>query len=237
MKRRDFVRALITATFAPKLLSGQQADHTPTPPAGPVPWTRGLNPQTPLPVTEAAVDVAQADFTFFSAAQRETLQRLSDVLMPAIGARPGALQAKTPEFLDFLISSSAEERKKAYSLGLDWLEASAQGRFKKPFAQLEADQIDALLKPWLRTWMTDHPPTDPHAGFLSVAHDDIRNATINSKAWNYAVSADPDESTSESLYWSSIEPDVYGESFARGGTMSPAATAARAAKGMPVYRR
>jgi hypothetical protein len=237
MKRRDFVRALITATLAPRLLPGQQADHTPNPPAGPVPWTRGLNPQTPLPVTEAAVDVAQSDFTFFSALQRETLERLSDVLMPAIGARPGALQAKTPEFLDFLIGSSSEERRKTYSLGLDWLETSAQGKFEKPFAQLEPHQVDALLKPWLRTWMTDHPPTDPHAGFLSVAHDDIRNATINSKAWKEANPVGPDESTQESLYWSPIEPDVYGESFAHGGTASPAAAAARAAKGMPVYRR
>jgi hypothetical protein len=238
MKRRDFVRTLISASLAPKLLVGQQADRTPTPAAGPIPWTRGLNPETPLPSTAAAVDVAQSDFVFFSPLQMNTLQRLSDLLMPAIGIRPGALEAKTPEFLDFLIGTSSEERKKEYSLGLDWLEASAQSKFKKPFAKLDADQADALIKPWLQTWMTDHPPTESHAGFLSTAHDDIRSATINSKEWKAAHTANPDETTQESLYWSPIEPDIlYGENATRGGTAAPASVAAKAAKGMPVYRR
>ena len=238
MKRREFVRALITASLAPRLLTGQQPDHTPTPPAGPVPWSRGLVPQMPMPTTEAAVDVAEADLNFFSPLQMETLRRLSDVLMPADSVRPGALEAKTPQFLDFLIGNSSDERKQAYSLGLDWLESSAQTKFKKPFAHLDATEADALLKPWLRTWMTDHPPTEPHAGFLGVAHDDIRTATINSKAWKNATNtAVVDERTPDGLYWSPIDPLVDSERSALCGTVTHATAAAKAAKGMPVYPR
>lgn len=238
MKRREFVRALITASLAPRLLTGQQTDHAPTPPAGPVPWTRGLVPQMPMPTTEAAVDVAQADLTFFSPLQMETLRRLSDVLMPAGSVRAGALDAKTPEFLDFLIGSSSDERKNTYSLGLDWLESSAQTKFKKPFALLDATEADALLKPWLRTWMTDHPPTEPHAGFLGVAHDDIRTATMNSKAWKNAPDTTAaDEAAANGLYWSPIEPLVESEARGLCGTVTHATAAAKAAKGMPVYPR
>ncbi len=238
MKRREFVRALITASLAPRLLTGQKADHAPTPPAGPVPWTRGLVPHMPMPTTETAVEVAQADLTFFSPLQMETLRRLSDVLMPAGSVRAGALEAKTPEFLDFLIGNSSEQRKKAYSLGLDWLESLAQSKFKKPFGHVDATEADDLLKPWLRTWMTDHPPTEPHAGFLGVAHDDIRTATMNSKAWkNTPSAAAADERTSEGLYWSPIEPLVDSEGPQLCGTVTHPTAVAKAAKGMPVYPR
>lgn len=238
MKRREFVRAIITASLAPRLLTGQQPDRAPTPPAGPVPWTRGLVPQMPMPATEAAVDVAEADLTFFSPLQMETLRRLSDVLMPAGSVRAGALEAKTPEFLDFLIGNSSEERKEAYSLGLDWLESSARTTFKKPFARLDATEADTLLKPWLRTWMSDHPPTEPHAGFLGVAHDDIRTATMNSKAWKNAPDTTAaDETAVNGLYWSPIEPLVDNEDPALCGSVTHATAAAKAAKGMPVYPR
>ena len=58
-----------------------------------------------------------------------TLTRLSDVLMPPMGEKPGAVQAQTPMFLDFLIGSSPEARKHVYSEGLDWLDAEAKKKF------------------------------------------------------------------------------------------------------------
>src|SRR5665213_1119610 len=153
MKRRDFVRAVISVSVAPKLLLSQQAKPVP-PPAAPVPWTMGLNPRTPIPEVQAAEAVAEAELRFFSPAQMATLTRLSDLLMPPMGPRPGAVLAQTPAFLDFLIGSSPDPRKKVYAGGLDWLNAESQKAYKLPFAQLENTQADALLKPWLRTWMS-----------------------------------------------------------------------------------
>ena len=60
-----------------------------------------------------------------------TLTRLSDVLMPPLGDKPGAIQAQTPMFLDFLIGSSPEERKKVYSKGLDWLDAESKKKIQR----------------------------------------------------------------------------------------------------------
>lgn len=234
MLRREFVRAVVSVSFAPRLLLGQQAGNSAPPPPAPVPWTLGLNPKTPLPHTEVADGNAETEQRFFTAVQMATLMRLCDVLMPPIGSKPGALQAETPLFLDFLIGSSPDVRKKVYTGGLSWLEAESQKRYGKAFAKLADGEADAILKPWLRTWMSDHPPAELHADFINIAHEDIRTATVNSKAWSDASSGGAQASTSESLYWYPIEPDIYA-----GSSRLPARAIAapKAAHAMPTYSR
>ena len=213
MQRRDFVRAMVAFGLSPHLIAQQAGNSAAPPPPAPVPWTLGLNPKTPLPHTQTADAVAESDLTFFSNEQMNALKHLSDILLPPAGKKPGALQAETPAFLDFLIGESPSSRKNLYTGGLDWLNLEAHKRYGLPFAGTGAAQADALISPWLRTWMTDHPPTEPHANFINVAHADIRMATMNSKAWiEVAGQADQDWVTS-GLYWSPIEPDVYADSF------------------------
>jgi hypothetical protein len=208
MRRRDFVRAVLAVGAAPKLLRGQQAVNPAPPPPAPVPWLLGLTPKTPMPRVEPAEQVAAAELRFFSPQQMTTLTRLSEVVMPPLGDKPGAVQAQTPMFLDFLIGSSPEERRRVYSEGLDWLDAESKEKFNAEFAQLTDQQAGVLLKPWLRTWLNDHPPAEEHAAFVNIAHDDIRTATVNSKAWSLAPQKGTEPRTEEELYWSPIQPDV-----------------------------
>jgi len=210
MLRRDFVRNVVPVLCLPKALLAQQTANPAPPPPAPVPWTLGLSPQTPVPATEAADGIAEAEANFLTAAQLATLTRLCDLLMPPLGGKPGALQAGTPIFLDFLIGSSPEPRRKIYSDGLNWLDGEANAQYKQSFAQLNAAQADALVKPWLRTWMPDHPPVEMHADFINIAHGDILMATMNSKAWNDASSAAGQDWVTGGLYWSPIEPDMAG---------------------------
>jgi hypothetical protein len=93
MRRRDFVRSLIAAVFASKGLAAQEAAKPQLPIAAPVPWTLGLNPKTPIPHTTVAEGIAEAKLSFFTAPQMESFKRLCDLLMPASGDRPGAVQA------------------------------------------------------------------------------------------------------------------------------------------------
>jgi hypothetical protein len=209
MLRREFVRAVVAVSIAPKLLRSQQATNPAPPPPAPVPWSLGLNPNTPLPHTEVVDGIAQTERRFFTPIQMATLMRLCDVLLPPIGNKPGALQAETPLFLDFLLSGSPPARKKVYTRGLNWLDFESQKKYRRAFAKLDDQEADAILKPWLRTWMNDHPPIEAHADFINIAHEDIRTATVNSRAWSDASSADALASTEFGLFWYPIEPDVF----------------------------
>jgi hypothetical protein len=239
MLRREFVRAVVVTGLAPKLLLAQQAQNTTTPappPPAPVPWTLGLNAKTPLPHTQVVDGIAGTELRFFTQQRMVTLVRLCDLLMPPIGGMPGAVDADTPLFLDFLLDESPDARKKLYAGGLDWLEASAQKRYNRSFAQLNQTEADALLKPWLRTWMTDHPPIESHADFINIAHDDIRTATTNSKAWDQSLIL-ADAPVSAELYWFPIDPDLHGDRAACALTPVHTVAAPKASHTMPSYPR
>lgn len=237
MLRRDFVRNLLLAVFAPRLLAAQQTANPAPPPPAPVPWTLGLSPATPLPHTTVAEGIAEVEARFFTPSQMNTLVRLSQVLMPAVSGKPGAVEAETPQFLDFFVGSSPAPRKKLYTGGLDWLESESQQKFKLPFSKLDEAQAGSLLAPWLRPWMSDHPPTEPHAEFINVAHEEIRTATVNSTAWSDAPPVQGEESTQVALYWEPIEPIGY-EAGPGCSVVSPSALGApKGAHSMPIYRR
>jgi hypothetical protein len=189
-----------------------------------------------LPHTDAADEIAKMEPKFFTAVQMATLIRLCDVLLPPIGDRPGALQAETPFFLDFLIGGSPDARKKIYTGGLNWLDVESQKRYGKAFAKIEEDQAATILKPWLRTWMSDHPPTEPHADFVNIAHEDIRTATVNSKAWN-DTALSGGRSAADGLYWHPIEPDIYGRNSDHTRASGSAIAVPKSAQAIPVYSR
>jgi hypothetical protein len=169
---------------------------------------RGLREVKPLSIASVVPDaVAQTEAYFFNELQLATLRRLSEILVPPLKGYPGAKDAGTPEFIDFLIGVSPPERQQMYQSGLDRLNVEANQHFGVPFSTLEKSQADQLIRPWLRTWMTDHPPTEPYARFINIAHSDIRTATINSQAWSDARKKKPDLE----LYWFPVDPDIYRE--------------------------
>jgi hypothetical protein len=217
MQRRDFVKAIVAATVTAKTVSGQQATapiapSTPPPvptAPGPVPWMRGLMEVKPLPMTPIVPDsVALTSTHFFNENQIATLRRLSEVLMPPVKGYPGAKAAGAPEFLDFLIGASPADRKQMYQAGLDRLDAEARKHYGVSFAEVDSVQADQLIRPWLRTWTTDHPPREPYAHFINVAHSDIRTATINSQAWSEAAVAGEQRTPDVGLYWFPVDPDL-----------------------------
>ncbi len=233
MRRRDFVKAMLAASVSTPAMLGQQAAPPAPPPTsvapsvpppvppptapGPVPWMHGLMEVKPLPMTGLVPDaVAQTNAYFFTDRQIATLRRLSEILLPPIQGYPGALDAGTPEFLDFLLGVSPVDRQQLYQSGLDRLDAEARQHFGLSFAAVEKEQADQLLRPWLRTWMTDHPPAEPFADFINIAHSDIRTATINSQAWSEAAANEAGHrDLNEGLYWYPIDPDIHRENAAR----------------------
>jgi hypothetical protein len=116
---------------------------------------------------------------------------------------------------------------------LNWLDSESQKRYGKGFAKLDDRQADSILKPLLRTWMNDHPPTEPHADFVNIALDEIRTATMNSKSWSDATNSGSRASNAAELYWYPIDPDIY----ARYSNVVRVIAAPKAAHVMPQYSR
>lgn len=131
--------------------------------------------------------------------------------MPPMKNNPGALEAQAPEFLDFLLSASPEDRQKLYLSGLDGLEEQSIDKFQKSFCDLNAQQADAILKPLLvaRPWPEDLP-SDPMQNFIAQVHEDLRTATMNSREWSAAAEKSGHlfsrGSRISGYYWKPIDP-------------------------------
>jgi hypothetical protein len=180
MKRRRFVQTLAVFPAAPALIA-----------------------QTPL---ESSVpDVAAEPVPhFFSGAQLAALRRLSDIIVPAIGDTPGALDARTPEFLDFLIGDSPAPRQQLYRTGLDGLNSASRKKYGQAFAELQPAQADEVIAPLREAWTYD-PPSDPVAAFLRAAKADILMATTNSREWIAVVSKRNRGAGGVGSYWLPID--------------------------------
>lgn len=223
MKRRNFVRSLLIAPAAPAIIAAQQSGTNsttapPTTPPQPPP-----QPNTPArsdprqPPEVPHLNVTAIDTTgqpaphYFTAIQFATLRKLGVILMPPLKGNPGAIEAGAPEFLDFLISASPEDRQKLYLCGLDSLEAQSRDRFQKSFSELDTQQADAILRPLLiaRPWPEDFP-SDPVQSFIAQVHADLRTATMNSREWAEVAEKSGRRfsrgSRTSGYYWAPIDP-------------------------------
>ena len=91
--------------------------------------------------------VAKSAPRFFGAPQFASFARLGDVLMPAVENEPGALDARAPEFLDFLLSESPAELQVLYRNGVHELDARSTRALKRPFVKLTAAEAAPILAP------------------------------------------------------------------------------------------
>jgi gluconate 2-dehydrogenase subunit 3-like protein len=192
IKRRKFVRGLLAVPAVPALVEAAQAPPpATTPQQQPQPQPNTPARQVPRqPQQVPQLELTPADLTaepaphFFTTLQFATLEKLGATLMPPLKSNPGALDAKAPEFLDFLISVSPAARQKSYQFGLDRLEVQAKEKYRKSFCDLDSSEVDAILRPLLvaRPWPADLP-ADPLKGFIAEVHEDLRTATMNSREW------------------------------------------------------
>lgn len=152
---------------------------------------------------------------YFNETQFSTLRKLGSILMPPLKNNPGALDAKAPEFLDFLISASPEDRQVLYLSGLDRLEEQSRDKFQKSFCDLNDQQAGEILKPLLvvRPWPQDLP-SDPLQNFMAQVHEDLRTATMNSREWAEASEKSGHLFTrgfrTSGYYWAPIDPISQG---------------------------
>ena len=79
------------------------------------------------------------------AARFATLQALVEAIIPADERSPGAREARVADYVDLLLSESAEALKAQWLEGLKALDAEAAARFGSPFARLGPADTDTLM--------------------------------------------------------------------------------------------
>ncbi len=210
MKRRRFIQGIVAAPAAPALIAQTASPAAPVSRGGR--GGRGVQALQEVAKFETAAPdaVAQPVARFFTAAQFAALRKLSAILVPPMKGNPGALDSDAPEFVDFLIGASPADRQKLYRTGLDYLNAQAKKQYGKTFADVDATQADAILKPLLVSvaWAHD-PPKDPLKNFLFAARQDIATATRNSLAATESASAAGRRGgAGGGLFWHPVDPVV-----------------------------
>ena len=82
---------------------------------------------------------------FFTAAEYQTLEVLTEMIIPA-DASPGAKDAGVSEFIDFMAAHGEGEIRKPMRDGLGWLDAKAKRTHGDVFIKLSPDQQTEVLK-------------------------------------------------------------------------------------------
>jgi hypothetical protein len=70
---------------------------------------------------------------FFTEHEWQTVHVLADLIIPRDDRSGSATDAKTPEFIDFILNESSEGRQTSIRRGLAWLDEESRGRFGLTF--------------------------------------------------------------------------------------------------------
>lgn len=108
-----------------------------------------------------------------------TLQRLSDLIIPADEHSKGALEARAADFIDFLCAAS-DEMKDIYTGGLAWLDDECRRRYGgKDFVGAQPAQQTTLLD-LIAFRKNESPALNPGIHFFSWARRMVADAYYTS---------------------------------------------------------
>jgi Gluconate 2-dehydrogenase subunit 3 len=98
--------------------------------------------------------------TVLSMLQFETLEALTEAIIPTDDRSPGAKQARVADYVDLLLSEVDKEIALQWFGGLAALDAEAMSRFRTPFSRLGAIQVDAIMQTISRNEASPQTPLE-----------------------------------------------------------------------------
>jgi gluconate 2-dehydrogenase gamma chain len=96
-------------------------------------------------LANVAGELAPYKLQFFSPAQNDLLNRLTDMIIPTDDHSPGARDARVSLFIDLMVFNSKPGVQDQWVAGLKAVEGEAQTRFQKPFLKCDAQQQDQIM--------------------------------------------------------------------------------------------
>lgn len=172
MNRREALQRLAAGAGASAALPalGQAASHDASAHAGAQAETPGLGAALP---PDPALTAKDWKARFFDAHQNETVEVLSDLIIPDTDT-PGARAAQVNRFIDLFLSASDADFQKQYLQALGWLDGYCLKKYSNPFVKLERGQQTELL-----TLLT-HKSADPEIASSVEQFGILKNAIVYS---------------------------------------------------------
>jgi gluconate 2-dehydrogenase gamma chain len=166
VSRRDLLRnlgAITLTTFGVSVVSAEAAEHVHN-------------------VVSAAKKATTGPYApkYFTATEYKTLERLSDLIIPADSHSQGALAGDAPEFIDFL-SSQCPELAEIYSGGIAWLDHQMNKRYSASFIEAKPEEQKAMLD-LIAYRKNTTPELAPGIAFFTWARNMTVDAFYTSKA-------------------------------------------------------
>ena len=90
-------------------------------------------------------------FAALSVAEASTLDAIFEQLFPADESGPGASAIGVVQYLDRALSGPYAHHLETYRLGVYALDGESEGRFGKPFADIDGSQKSELIGHWKKT--------------------------------------------------------------------------------------
>lgn len=122
----------------------------------------------------------------FDSSQYYILTKVHNVLFPRDKFGPGAIDFKTVEYLDWVLSDvNLDQEDKDYLLnGIKWMEESSDEEFSKPFSKLTDVEIESLIsvvvkQNWGESWLSRNLSYILEAQFS----DELYGSNKGGKGW------------------------------------------------------
>ena len=121
------------------------------------------------PITKTA---AAYKYQFFNPGQLQTLDALTETIIPTDAHSPGAKAAHTSEYIDAIVSAAPADTRKLWTDGLAAVEHAAQQHARQPYAQCSANEQVSILKTFA---VEEQAPVSLHAKFFQA----LKRATVD----------------------------------------------------------
>lgn len=141
MKRRDTLKALSLGTITATVAGAEAHADVPKKPVSPPLLSDFKNGKSAV---ERAYDAKLAAEPFFSAAEMQTINVLANFIIPADGKFGGAIEAKVPDFIAFIVKDMPQHQTPMRG-GLVWLDNQCVKQFGKKFVACSKDQQIKML--------------------------------------------------------------------------------------------
>jgi gluconate 2-dehydrogenase gamma chain len=141
MKRRDTLKAISLGTITATVVGTEAKADVPKKAEAPLSLSDFKNGKS---AAERVRDAKIAAEVFFTPHEKQTISVLANYIIPPDGQHGGALEAKVPDFIEFIVKDMTQHQTPMRG-GLSWLDTQCLKQFGKKFVTCTKSEQTKML--------------------------------------------------------------------------------------------